>query len=301
LRVRFGLLGTGYWAAETHGAALAAHPSAELAGVWGRDPAKAKTLATRFGATPYSDVDALLADVDAVAVAVPPAVQAELAARAARAGRHLLLDKPLALTTAAADEVVAAVEDAGVASLVFFTNRFRPEIEAFLAEQARIGDWYACRGVMHASIFHPDNPYGASPWRREYGGLWDIGPHALSILLPLLGDVTEVTAVDGPRHTVNVIARHGDGAATDLSLTLDAAPNAVAMEQVFYGEHGVAVVPGDGATTAVQAFGHAVDRLMAMAATGERSDPRDVRFGRTVVRILAAADVARRERRAVGV
>ena len=299
--MRFGLLGTGHWAAETHGAALAAHPSAELAGVWGRDPVKAKTLASRFGATPYTDVDALLADVDAVAVAVPPDVQAELAARAARAGRHLLLDKPLALTAPAADEVVAAVEGAGVASLVFFTNRFRPEIEAFLAEQARTGGWYACRGVMHASIFHPDNPYGASPWRREHGGLWDIGPHALSILLPLLGDITEVTAVDGPRDTVNVIARHADGAATDLSLTLNAAPNAVAMEQIFYGEHGVAVVPSGGATTPVLAFGHAVDRLTTMAATGERRDPRDVHFGRTVVRILAAADAARRGRRAVRV
>jgi predicted dehydrogenase len=299
--VRFGLLGTGYWAAQTQGAALAAHPSAELAGVWGRDQAKAKALAARFDATPYPDVDALLAAVDAVAVAVPPDVQADLAVRAARAGRHLLLDKPLALTAAAADEVVAAVDAAGVASLVFFTHRFRPEIETFLADAARTGDWYACRGVMHASIFHPGNPYGVSPWRRQHGGLWDIGPHALSILLPLLGDVTEVTAVDGPRSTVNVIARHRDGAASDLSLTLDAAPNAVAMEQVFYGEHGVAVVPGSGGTTPLRAFGHAVDRLQALAEAGPgaRRDPCDVHFGRTVVRILAAADTARRERRAV--
>jgi predicted dehydrogenase len=301
LRVRFGLLGTGQWAAQTQGAALAAHPSVELAGVWGRDPAKAKALAARFGSTPYSDLDALLADVDAVAVAVPPDVQAELAARAARAGRHLLLDKPLALTTAGADEVVAAVEDSGVAALVFFTNRFRPGIEAYLADLRRTGGWYAYRGLMHASIFQPGNPYGASPWRRRYGGLWDIGPHALSVLLPVLGDIIEVTAVDGPRDTVNVIARHGDGAATDLSLTLDAAPNAVAMEQVFYGEHGVAVVPADEETMPPQAFGNAIDRLTAMVAGNERRDPCDVHFGRTVVRILAAADVARRERRAVRV
>jgi len=297
--VRFGLLGTGHWAVETQGAALAAHPSADLVGVWGRDLAKAKPVADRFGARAYPDVDALLADVDAVSVAVPPDVQADLAERAARAGRHLLLDKPLALTTAAADAVVEAVDAAGVAALVFFTNRFRPEIEEFLADLRRTGDWYACRGVMHASIFQPGNPYGASAWRRQHGGLWDIGPHALSILLPVLGDVSEVTAVDGPRETVNVIARHADGAASDLSLTLNAAPNAVAMEQVFYGEHGVAVVPGGGGTDAVRAFGNAVDRLIAMAAGGERRDPRDVHFGRTVVQILAAAEVARRERRAV--
>jgi hypothetical protein len=73
------------------------------------------------------------------------------------------------------------------------------------------------------------------------------------------------------------------------------------MEQVFYGEHGVAVVPGGGGTTPLRAFGNAVDRLIAMTAGDERRDPRDVHFGRTVVRILAAAEVARRERRAVAV
>ena len=63
--MRFGLLGTGHWAVETQGAALVAHASADLVGVWGRDPAKAKSVADRFGATAYPDVDALLADVDA--------------------------------------------------------------------------------------------------------------------------------------------------------------------------------------------------------------------------------------------
>src|SRR6185295_18080660 len=94
MALKFGLLGTGYWAAETQAAALAAHPDAEFVGVWGRDPAKAQALADRYGVRAYGGVDALIADVDAVAVALPPDVQGELAARAAEAGRHLLLDKP---------------------------------------------------------------------------------------------------------------------------------------------------------------------------------------------------------------
>src|SRR5690242_953193 len=195
--MRFGVLGTGHWATVTQAAALSTHPSATLAGVWGRSPDKTADLASRYGVPGYDDVDALFADVDAVAVALPPDVQAGLAVRAARAGCHLLLDKPLALTVEAADEVVEAVDAAGVAALVFFTNRFRPEIDKFLANANRVGGWYAGRGVMHASIFQPGNPYGASAWRRERGGLWDIGPHALSVLLPVLGDITEVTAVDG--------------------------------------------------------------------------------------------------------
>ena len=55
--LKFGLLGTGHWAVETHGAALAAHPDAALAGVWGRDFAKAEVLAERWGTTAYKDVD----------------------------------------------------------------------------------------------------------------------------------------------------------------------------------------------------------------------------------------------------
>lgn len=298
--MRFGLLGTGYWATETQGTALAAHPEADLVGVWGRDPAKADAVARRFDARPYTDIDALIGDVDAVAVALPPDIQAELATRFALAGRHLLLDKPLALTVSAADTLVDAVDAGGVASVVFFTNRFVPAIDAFLDAQAAAGGWYAAQVIMHASIFQPDNPYGASRWRKERGGLWDIGPHALSVVVPLLGEVAEVTAVDGSRDTVNIIARHEGGAASALSLTLNAAPNATAFEWVFYGEGGVAVLP-PGDATPVQAFGRAVDDLLRMAAANpaERSHPCDVRFGRSVVRTLAAAETARRERRSV--
>src|SRR3954471_22667853 len=74
--LRFGLLGTGRWAAETHAPALVAAPGAELVAVWGRDAAKAGALAERYGARAYAEVDDLLAEVDAVAVALPPDVQA---------------------------------------------------------------------------------------------------------------------------------------------------------------------------------------------------------------------------------
>src|SRR5215212_9451110 len=126
-RLRFGVVGTGYWAREVHAAGLASHPDVELVGVWGRDPAKAAALADALGAGAFADYDALLEAVDAVTFSVPPQVQAELAVRAAAAGRHLLLEKPVAIGTAGADRVVEAVESAGVASLVFFTERYVPE------------------------------------------------------------------------------------------------------------------------------------------------------------------------------
>ncbi|AUA08982.1 4-carboxy-2-hydroxymuconate-6-semialdehyde dehydrogenase [Streptomyces malaysiensis subsp. malaysiensis] len=292
--MRFGVLGTGHWAAETHAAALAAHPVAELAGIWGRDPEKAKALADRWGTRAYPDADALIADVDAVAIALPPDLQSGLAERAALAGRHLLLDKPLAFTTEEADRIVRAVDERGLASVVFFTNRFAAPVETFIEETAAAGGWDGGRATAFASIFQPGGRYGESRWRRERGGLWDVGPHSLSVLLPVLGPVAEVTALDGPRGAAHVLLRHQSGAIGTLALTLDARPAAQGFSCDFYGERGIAVVPEAG-TTAVAAFATAVDRLLSGARDGGAPDPCDVRFAREVVAVLEAADRSRHE------
>src|SRR5262249_62274767 len=105
-RLRFGVVGTGYWAREVHAAGLAGHPDVELVGVWGRDPAKAAAVAAAHGTEAFADYDTLLAAGDAVTFSVPPQVQAELAPRAAAAGGRLLLGKPLAPGTPAAGPIV---------------------------------------------------------------------------------------------------------------------------------------------------------------------------------------------------
>jgi predicted dehydrogenase len=296
--MRIGLIGTGHWAAETQGAALAAHPGVIFAGVWGRDPAKAQALADRYGVPAHGSADALFADVDAVAFAVPPDVQADLALRATQAGKHLLLDKPLALTVEAADRLVDAVEARGLAALVFFTGHFVPSVAGFLADRAAVGGWYAAHGTFYASIYRPGNPYADSVWRKEHGGLWDVGPHALAAVVPLLGPVVEVSAADGPRQTAHLLLRHAGGGASTLSLTLDAAPEATAFSFAYFGEHGTAVLP-DYDAPAVDAFAGLIDALLAQVRDGVPGHPCDARFGREVVAVLAAAEVARREHRFV--
>lgn len=138
--MRFGLAGTGHWAGSAHAPALAASSAdgIEFSSVWGRNPAATAGLAARYQVTPYQDFGRFLASVDAVDFAVPPDVQAPLAIRAAEAGKHLLLEKPVALSVSDADKLAAAVSTAGVASVVFFTHQFDTEIRAWLAdEQAR--------------------------------------------------------------------------------------------------------------------------------------------------------------------
>src|SRR5208282_2104827 len=103
---------------------------------------KAHDLAARLRTTGYDDLDELLGSVDAVSIALPPDIQAGLAVRAASAGRHLLMDKPLALDVGSAQAVVDAVDQAGVAAIVFFTHRFRPDIEDWTRASAEGGPWH---------------------------------------------------------------------------------------------------------------------------------------------------------------
>ncbi|SEE97802.1 Predicted dehydrogenase [Streptomyces sp. 3213] len=287
--MRIGLLGTGPWAQMAHAPALAGHAEWDFAGVWGRRPDAAKELADQYAVPVYDDVDALLADVDAVAVALPPSVQAELAVRAARAGRHLLLDKPLAPTVEQGRAVVDAVREAGVASIVFFTTRFLPETEAWITEQAAAEGWFTARAEWLGSVFTSDSPFAASPWRQEKGALWDVGPHALSVLLPVLGDVRRVAAaVPGPGDTAVLVLDHVGGASSTLTLSLTAPPAAAGVAVELRGAAGVTTLP-DSSGTAVSALGRAADALGEAVRTG-RPHPCNAAFGQRVTEILARAE-----------
>jgi predicted dehydrogenase len=275
--VRFGLIGTGYWAEIVHAPGIAGHPQAELIGVWGRDHGKASTLAARFGAESFSDVDEMIAAVDAVAFAVPPDLQAELAVRAARAGRSLLLEKPLALSVEAAERVV---EVARAPTVVFFTRRFDPGTSAWFAETVDPHSWTGGSMLYLASIFEPGNPFGQSEWRRERGALWDLGPHALALLIPTLGPVEAVAAVRGRGDEVHLALRHTTGAASSVTLSLTSP--AELTQLLLWGSEGVAHLPeGDDLAAAYAA---AIDALIA----GE--SPFDAAFGSAVVGVLASAE-----------
>jgi predicted dehydrogenase len=292
--MRFGLLGTGPWAQNTHGPALAAHKDVRLTGVWGRRSEAAAQLAGDLGTRAYDDVDALLTDCDAVAVALPPDVQAPLAVRAAEAGCHLLLDKPVAMTPGAARQVTAAVESAGVASVVFFTLRFSEPIAAWIAEQAASGPWLTGRADWLSPVFGgADSPYTASPWRREKGALWDVGPHALSVLLPVLGDVEDLDAVRAARghgDTVHAILRHTGGASSTCTLSHSVPPAAAGVTAEVRGAAGTATLP-QREESPVDALMRAVDALTESARTGE-THACDVRFAQRVTEILTATEAA---------
>ena len=288
--LRIGVVGTGFWAQEVHAAGSAEHPGVDLVGVWGRDLAKAQSLAERHQARAYDDFDALLDAVDLLTFAVPPQVQAELALRAAEAGKHLLLEKPVALDLTAADRLVDAVERAGVSTVVFFTQRFVEDWERWFGEVCArpvLGVctvWYAAQAAM-------DSPFPESPWRQQEGALWDVGPHALSQLLPALGPVTDVSGSRGHGDLVHLVLTHESGATSTMSLSMTMPAAAVRVSIEFYDEQGWHDRP-DLERDVPAAYTSALSDLLANAAAGETGHRCDVRFGREVVEVLGRCQAA---------
>ncbi|MBO9524064.1 MAG: Gfo/Idh/MocA family oxidoreductase [Nocardioidaceae bacterium] len=283
MTVRVGLVGTGYWARTVHAAGLAVHPDVELVGVWGRSPEKAEAAAPA-GVTPYDDLDALLGQVDAVSFAVPPAAQAPLALRAAEAGKHLFLEKPIALDLAEADRLVEVVEARGLSTVVFFTQRFVPPWEEWLVAATATGplgghvDWLTSQG--------PDSPYFDSAWRREKNGaLWDVGAHMLSQLLPALGPVVEVAGARGTGDLVHLVLTHEGGRTSTMSLSLSMPPGVVRVAVELYGEQGWMPQPAH-ERDLPDAHARAVSEWVANIGAGETRHRCDVRFGRDVVEVL---------------
>ena len=285
--LRFGLVGTGYWARIAHAPALSATDGIEFTAIWGRDQRAVGDIAGRYDVRPHADFGAFIADVDAVAFAVPPDVQSVLAVRAAASGKHLLLEKPVALTAADADAVASAVAAAGVAALVFFTSQFQADVRTWLADVARTGGWVGGSALWLGSALSRDSPFN-TPWRQEKGGLWDLAPHLIALLWASLGPVTSVTADVGHDDVAHLVLHHSGGASSVLTVTLAAPPKAECVEVSLWGSAGRSAAPRESGD-AVAALRTALTELAACARSGRFDHRCDVRFGRDVTLVIADA------------
>jgi predicted dehydrogenase len=283
--MRFGLVGTGPWAAMAHGPGLVSVDEVEFVGVWGRHLDRARPLAQQLGGRAYDDYAALLRDVDAVAFTVPPDVQAVMATEAAKAGKHLLLEKPVATSVAAAQALSDAARD--VASVVFFTDRFVSDSRRWFEEVRRTGGWHGAWMRWFSALQAPGNPFGAADWRHRMGALWDTGPHAFSTLWAALGPVVQVTATAGARDLVNLVLRHEDGSTSTVTLTQFGPSAAETYEVTLWGESGFSTMPPRPVSFG-EPLAVAARELIASATTG-RPHEVDVRFGTRVVELITQA------------
>ena len=256
----FAVVGAGV-AARYHAQAIAQSRGARLAAVCRADPARARDAEAEFGVPCETRYDALLArkDVDAVCLCTPSGDHAAQAVAAARAGKHVLVEKPMALTLPDADRMIDAARQAGVRLGVAFQRRTEPSyVEVRRAALAgELGR--PVLGAVTVPYLRPQAYYDSAAWRGTWehdggGALMNQGIHLVDLLLWLLGDVDEVEArMTTASHRIEVedcvgaTLRFASGALGSITATTSAAPGFPHRVEV-YGTRGGVQIEGDAIT-----------------------------------------------------
>lgn len=199
-RLGWGVIGIGNIVNGTIAPAMVAESSCALVAGVSRDRDRAAAFAARFDVPgAYTDYEAMLDDpaVEAVFIATPNALHPDQVVAAARAGKHVLCDKPLALDTQSALRAVRAAADAGVSLGVNFHNRFLPWVRDVtrMIAAGDIGRPLLVEVEVASGTRHWDN-WRADPQMAGLGTVHNVGVHALDFLRVLLGsEPVEVTAL----------------------------------------------------------------------------------------------------------
>lgn len=183
---RVGVLGCGYWGKNL---VRNFHALGALAAVHDQDAATAGEIAARH-AVETRALDALLgdADVEGIVVAAPAAQHYALTRAALEAGKHVFVEKPLALELDEAAQLVAMAEDRGLTLMVGHLLQYHP---AFLELKHLVAD-----GALGRLQYIYSNRLNLGKVRREENILWSFAPHDISMILSLVGDEPEtITAV----------------------------------------------------------------------------------------------------------
>jgi predicted dehydrogenase len=197
-RLRTGLVGTGK-VAHLHAAALQSVPASEWVAVCGRPSAKLDAFAARYGVRAFPSVEAMIeqAGVEALCICTPHLQHAAPTIAAARRGVHVLVEKPLAVTVADCDAMIAAAKAGGAALGVVAQRRFYAPCQRM---RRAIDDGRLGRPVLGTVVifgWRDEAYYRSDPWRGTWEGegggiLVNQATHQLDLLLWYLGEAEEV-------------------------------------------------------------------------------------------------------------
>jgi UDP-N-acetyl-2-amino-2-deoxyglucuronate dehydrogenase len=249
-----GIVGAGI-VARYHAQAIAQTAGARLVAVSRGDAARAAESAAEFGVPCETSIDALLAraDVDAVCLCTPSGQHAAQAVAAAQAGKHVLVEKPMALSLPDADAMIAAAREARVLLAVAFQRRTEPAYQAVKAAVTSGSLGTLVMGAASVPYFRGQEYYDSAPWRGTWtldggGALMNQGIHLADLLLWFLGDVAEVSARAATlAHAIEVedgvaaTLRFASGALGALYATTAAAPGFPHRIEVYGTKGGVQV------------------------------------------------------------
>ncbi len=198
--MNFGIVGTGSISA-IHAKAIAAMEDSTLHSVYNHRLESAEKLGSEYGVKGFSDLDKFLADpqLEIVTIATPSGAHFDSAMAALKAGKHVICEKPLEITTARIDELIAMAEATGKVLAAILNRRFHPAMDAFktACEQGRFGKLTSAS--CYIKWFRDQAYYDSADWRGTWaldggGALMNQGIHSIDALLYLAGPVKSVQA-----------------------------------------------------------------------------------------------------------
>lgn len=196
-KVRFAVIGCGRIAPK-HAESIVALPEAELVAVCDIIPEKAQAFADKYGAKPYTSYEEMLAkeDIDVVTIATSSDLHAPIGIAAAKSGKHVMVEKPMAMTLKSADELIQTCKDNGVKLEVIHQNRFNKSVKHMrkALEEGRFGK--LTHGQATVRWNRDDNYYAQASWRgtklQDGGVLMNQSIHNIDLLQWTFGPVESV-------------------------------------------------------------------------------------------------------------
>lgn len=196
--MRFGIIGCGA-ISKMHAGAIEAVEATELAACSDVNPENREKFAKEHGIKAYSDANDMLRDetIDAVSICTPSGLHKKFCIDAANAGKHIVVEKPMALTTGECDEIIAACEKNNVKLEVISQNRYK---ETFRYVKKIVEDGVLGRIVsadIYMKYYRSPEYYATSNWKGTWkmdggGALMNQGIHGVDILLFIMGRVKSV-------------------------------------------------------------------------------------------------------------
>jgi len=289
--MKFAVVGAGV-IGETHARLIRSLPGeAELVAVVDVDADRAAALSGKYGGEPMPELAKACArpDIDAVGICLPSGLHADAAITALEAGKHVIVEKPIDVTLAAADRLIDVEERTGLTVAVISQRRFQhaPAFVHQAVAEGRLGRIAA--GIAESAFWRSQEYYDSGGWRGTVeldggGALMNQGIHVVDLLLWMLGEPVEVQAYSDllaheridVEDTVAATVRFRSGAIGSIVATTAAYPGRPVRLSV-YGDRGSAVIEQD-------------DLIAFDTADGEPAD--QARGARPVVDGEPAAEVS---------
>ncbi|MEW4488864.1 Gfo/Idh/MocA family oxidoreductase [Thalassoglobus sp. JC818] len=258
MSIGFGIVGTGM-IAQFHAQAIAAIPDAVLVACFDMVGDRANSFAEENSCQAYTDLDEMLAnpDVQVVTICTPSGAHLDPAVAAAKAGKHVLVEKPLEITLSRCDQIIQACEESGVKLGSILPSRFSPANQALkkAIEEGRFGT--LTLGDTFVKWWRSQEYYDSGGWRGTWkldggGAFMNQAIHNVDLLYWFMGDVSQVIGMTATlaherievEDVGSAVVRFKNGAIGNLEATTSAFPGLLKKTEI-HGTKGSAVIEQD--------------------------------------------------------